>query len=363
MDFQHIKNKQFISILVDRRYRLLRHLLLLAGFLVILYNVKYLFNPSGAPEYSGNYEYYNFSATYILFFTMFYVNMYILIPLFFFKARYVLYLALVMTLVILGLTSLIYLGNIYFEPHRIDKFQAKASDIRVILAGSMLGLPFVLLGTTVRLIQRWIKDNAHINELKNLTISMELNELKNQINPHFLFNMLNNVNTLIKSNPEKAYMINIKLSEFLRYQLYENNEEKTLLNSEINFLSNFLNLETIRRDHFTFTIEKKGDERNFNTLFIPPNLFTTFVENAVKYSIDVTDKSTYIKITIEIDNNKLHFVCVNSRSGEESIPDSKKSGLGLANIKRRLELLYQDRYHLDISSTENEYTVNLTIPT
>lgn len=362
MDFQDIKNKQLISLLVDNRYRLQRHLLLLIGFLVVLYNVRYIFKPVGDPEYFGNYYYYNFFTTYVLFFAMFYLNMYVLVPLFFFKGRYVLYLTLAIAVVILGLISIRYISMVYFDPQTIVKFQTRVSEIRIIFAGSMLGFPFILLGTTVKLIQRWVKDNERINEMKNLTVTMELNELKNQINPHFLFNMLNNINVLIKSNPEKAHMVNIKLSEFLRYQLYENNEEKTPLTLEINFLNNFLNLEKIRRDYFTFAIETKVDKLNLNTIFIPPNLFTTFVENAIKHSIDLTDKNTYIKINIEIHNKKLYFSCVNSKSTNELIADTKNSGLGFANIKRRLELLYQNQYHLDIASTENEYTINLTIP-
>lgn len=362
MDFQDIKNNQLIGLLVDSRYRLLRHLILLLGFLLVLYNVRYIFKPLGDPEYLGVYEYYNFFTTYILFFAMFYLNLYVLVPLFFFKGRYVLYVTLAIAVVILGLVSIRYISIIYFEPYTTVKLQTKANEVRVIFAGSMLGFPFIFQGTTVKLIQRWIKDNERINELKNLTISMELNELKNQINPHFLFNMLNNVNVLIKSNPEKAYLVNIKLSEFLRYQLYENNEEKTLLTSEINFLTSFLNLEKIRRDYFTFALETKADERNLNTIFLPPNLFTTFVENAVKHSIDFTDNNTYIKISIEIHNKKLHFSCVNSKSNDELIPNAKNSGLGFVNIKRRLELLYQNQYQLDVRTTENEYTVNLTIP-
>ncbi|MCJ7932348.1 MAG: histidine kinase [Chryseobacterium sp.] len=223
-------------------------------------------------------------------------------------------------------------------------------------------IPIILTTTTVKLLQKWINDNKKINELSNLTLNMELNELRNQINPHFLFNMLNNVKALIRTDPEKASVVIVKFSEFLRYQLYESGEEKTLLTSEIDFLSNFLNLEKIRRENFSFEIHTEADRRTINTCFIPPNLFTTFVENAVKHSIDISGKESYITIEIGIENKELHFKCVNSRNLDYSVLDKKSSGLGLANIKRRLELLYHTTFELRIDSGDEEYTVNLKIP-
>ncbi|MGJ1366211.1 sensor histidine kinase [Sphingobacterium spiritivorum] len=191
---------------------------------------------------------------------------------------------------------------------------------------------------------------------------MELNELKNQINPHFLFNMLNNIKALTRSNPEAASVVIMKLSEFLRYQLYENNEDKTLLVSEINFLSNFVNLEKIRRDSLSITIQNDVDPKILNSIFIPPNLFTTFVENAVKHSVSVEDTDAYIRIQITLENGRLQFNCKNSKTADYHNPDKKNSGLGLNNIKRRLKLLYDRQYQLDISSSDREYIVNLSIP-
>jgi LytS/YehU family sensor histidine kinase len=215
----------------------------------------------------------------------------------------------------------------------------------------------------VKLLQRWTKDSERMAELSNITLNMELNELRNQINPHFLFNMLNNVKALIRNDPEKATTVIMKLSEFLRYQLYENTEEKTALVGELNFISNFLNLEKIRRDNLSIGIDNKTDVRSAGAVFIPPNLFTTFVENAVKHSINISGKEAWIRISIAIEDRSLHFMCSNSKDAIASVPtDKKSSGLGLANIKRRLELLYQDKYTLKINATDATYTVNLIIP-
>src|SRR5690606_17110629 len=134
------------------------------------------------------------------------------------------------------------------------------------------------------------------------------------------------------------------------------------LTSEIHFLSNFINLEKIRREDLFVNLDTTTDKRTLNNVFIPPNLFTTFVENAIKHSVDISGEKSYINISIEVENKKLHFVCSNSKNPDYPMSDKNYSGLGLANIKRRLELLYNDNYNLDISSTEKEYIVNLIIP-
>jgi LytS/YehU family sensor histidine kinase len=290
---------------------------------------------------------------------MVYINIYVLVPFFFFRGWYILYLVLLVIVVITGLSAISYILDIYFLEHRISY---RPKEIQGYYEGIVISICVVLVTTTVKLLQRWTKDNERIAELNNLTLRMELNELKNQINPHFLFNMLNNVKALIRTDPEKASAVIVKLSEFLRFQLYENNEDKTLLTSEINFLSNFINLEKIRRDNLSVSLESNADQRVLSSVFVPPNVFTTFVENAIKHSVDITDAATYINIRIEIENKMLRFTCSNSVSREHQVADKKNSGLGLANIKRRLELLYGDGYRLDIVAADNKYTITLIIP-
>lgn len=357
IDSQEIKNKQVVRFLVDDRYRLLRHGMLLLGLVALLYFSESL------NEHSGTYKFYKASFIYIVFVVMFYVNIYVLVPSFFFKAKYVLYLALLTILVLAGLTFIkSNVLNTYLDPISAVEKSLKHSPVKGMYEGTIITISIMLVTTTVKLLQRWTRDNERIAELRDLTLNMELKELKNQINPHFLFNMLNNVKAMIRIDPDKATTIIIKLSEFLRYQLYENNEEKTLLVSEMNFLSNFMNLEKIRRDNLSIRMQPKTDVRTLNSVFVPPNLFTTFVENAVKHSVDTTGKEAYISISIAVEDKKLHFICTNSKSPDYPVPDKKNSGLGLINIKRRLELLYQGKHHLNITSTSNEYTVDLIIP-
>lgn len=353
-NYRELSNRHLINFLVEKRFRFLRHSVFLIVFFFLLYGGNVF------REFPLPIAYYVLISIYFTFITMFYVNMYFLVPFFLFRARYIPYVLFLVLLVYLGLEFLGYFHKNYFDFYRINTVDVDHNDnyyAILIICASLISV-----STTIKLLQRWIIDSERMSELKNMTYNMELNELKNQISPHFLFNMLNNVKALTRTNPEMASTVIMKLSEFLRYQLYESNQEKTLLSSEIDFLSNFLNLERIRKDNLHIDFENNLDKQYKNSLLIPSGLFTVFVENAIKHSVDTTGNPEYIKINISIENKKLHFICVNSKSKYYSVDDAKSSGLGLVNIKRRLELLYNDKYELNINSTDKEYKVNLIIP-
>jgi sensor histidine kinase YesM len=352
-----LKNEKAISLLTGERFRLLRHIVFLIALLLLFVSTKQI------PDYPGAFKYAHVTFIYLSFVTMFYLNMYVLVPLFFFKARYFLYLFL-LTVTVVGILMLI--------PCFLDKYlplsrsyhntpAAYHNDIGL-YPGSVIAIALILMTTTFKLFGRWIKDKEQITELNNLTLTMELKELRNQINPHFLFNMLNNVKALIRIDPEKATTVIMKLSEFLRYQLYENGETKTSLQSELGFLSNLAELEKIRRDKLSITLEAAIPHEHLKNIFLPPNLFTTFLENAIKYSVDMTDEPEYIRMDISVNEGNLYFNCRNSKGPDIWPANRKDSGLGLANIKRRLQLLYQDDFMLKISSTDEAYIVDLTIP-
>lgn len=286
----------------------------------------------------------------------------VLVPIFFFKGRYIFYLALLFLLVVAGRALMANVLDSSVIAARFSTYKYEPEDKMGFYESTLVLISVILVTTTIKLFQRWVRDKERINELRNLTLTMELSELRNQINPHFLFNMLNGIKALVRSNPEKATTVIMKLSEFLRYQLYENNEEKTLLLSEINFLSNFLDLEKLRRDNLSVGIRSNTDPSIASRVFLPPNLFTTFVENAVKHSVNISGAASYVRINLDVKNDKLYFHCMNSIDPTYISADEKHGGLGLANIKRRLDLLYGDKHLLKIIPTENEYDVKLTIP-
>jgi len=350
------RDAKIIRLLVDDRYKLLRHVVLLLGSLIIL-----LFSNEFSSE-SGFHSYYRVLFAYAGLIFMCYFNMNILVPRFFFKGQYVIYLVLLVLLVVACEIPLSYAMNSIFTPEELAAHRRQARFVRGSYEGTIILVSITLVSTMIKLFQRWMKDNERMAELKNLTLTMELSELRNQVSPHFLFNMLNGIKALVRTDPDKANLVIMKLSEFLRYQLYENNDEKILLRSELNFLANFLDLEKLRRDNLSVNISTEIEPPVLNRIFLPPSLFTIFVENAVKHSADISGAGSYIHITFTINGDKLCFSCINSKDPAYILSDEKNRGLGLANIKRRLELLYGENYVLEISSTTTTYNTQLTIP-
>lgn len=232
-------------------------------------------------------------------------------------------------------------------------------NLLVIIINSLstvLALFLLFAGTTsLILFKNWLQDMQQSEELESATLQLELKLLGNQINPHFLFNMLNNANIMIKKDPDVASHIIGKLEEMLRYQINDNARKKVDLKEEILFLNDFLELEKTRRDYFTYTISEEGDVADIQ---VPPLLFITFVENAIKHNKDSLNVS-YVHICFKIIKNKLIFICKNSLPLKNI--NKQVGGIGLANIQRRLNLLYKDNYSLEHTKTDISYTVTLEL--
>ena len=311
------------------------------------------FVSTAEPHYLAPWNtYIKLEACFVILFP-FYTNLYWLIPRFLFRNKYGHYAAAVLMLA--GLTGLLSLAkHQWLDPYQIDPRERHEMTDPVSL---LLFAVFLLLPSTAfRLFQRTILDNQRIAELERISMQSELQQLKNQINPHFLFNMLNNVNVLTQQDPEKASQVLHKLSDLLRYQLYDSSREHVLLTADIRFLTDFLNLEKIRRDNFDFIVSKEGEIGN---ILIPPHLFITFIENAVKHNVD-PEMGSYVYAWFNVYGDELHFKCINSRP-QQSIGKNGAGGLGLANAKRTLELLYPDRHRLEIRDEATIYCVNLSI--
>ena len=197
-----------------------------------------------------------------------------------------------------------------------------------------------------------------MQELERQATESELQALRSQIQPHFLFNMLNSINTLLYIDPEKASYTITKLSDFLRHLLYQTHEEQVFLSSELRFLNDYLSLEAMRRDDFTY--ELTYSEKNVQGIQIPPNMLLILAENAVKHSTDAL-APTYIYIKCEQKEGRLYFSVRNSVPLEPN-PKHKCSGIGLPNLNRRLELLYGERFSLSQERLPQEYIVTLALP-
>ena len=192
-------------------------------------------------------------------------------------------------------------------------------------------VPFIMTSTLIKIFQVWVKDSERMQELERQANESELQALKSQIQPHFLFNMLNSINTLLYIDPEKASYTITKLSDFLRHLLYQSHEERVFLSSELRFLADYLSLEAMRRDDFTY--ELTYDEKNLQGIQIPPNILLILAENAVKHSTDSL-APTYIYMKCENKEGWLHFSVRNSVPLQPN-SQQKFSGIGLPNLRRR----------------------------
>ena len=335
-------------ILVERRYRLIRHLLLMSliGFLAFQ-NVYGSFHKEGFL--------YAYMVSVFIFAFPIYINIYRLIPRFLDKRRFMSYWASFMGIIVFSAL----LGLVCFYPlHRqygINEFSLQDGQTFSFLSiiHSMLVLTLISgSSTSFEMFRRWMVSGRKISELENTTMQTELQQLKNQINPHFLFNMLNNANILVKEDPDEASQILGKLNDLLRYQFNDSTRKEVLLSADIQFLTSFLELEKVRRDHFEYLVSKEGDMDN---VCVPPLLFIPFVENAVKHNPD-SDNLSYVHIYFALRGRELSFRCENSKP---PVPVKREGGIGLANVRRRLDLLYGSGYTLQIKDLATTYSVNL----
>lgn len=250
-----------------------------------------------------------------------------------------------------------------FKPRRDSKPQMKHSmRFRRMMLGPFAGdMVLVLLMATfniaVELFFKSQRDKEAILELRNNEVQTQLDYLKYQINPHFFMNTLNNIHALVDIDTEKAKETIVELSKLMRYLLYESDKEMIPLDKEVNFLQHYIELMRIRYpgDMVNINATLPSDTSN---VMIPPMLFISFVENAFKHGVSYRSES-YVNISLDIDNGRIYFKCSNSNQQNHA---DQHHGIGMENIKRRLELLYGSKYSLGISETEQEFNVCMSIP-
>lgn len=213
------------------------------------------------------------------------------------------------------------------------------------------------MGMGAFFLRRSLRIKKQINEKEQLQRKMEVNYLKAQVNPHFLFNSLNSIYSLSRKQSTETPDVVMQLSELMRYQLESAKRDSVILKEELAFLENYLLLEEQRlstRCKIEFTIE--GDAID---LQIAPMLLIPFVENAIKHGAHSTNEKSIIDVTISIKNNKFDFFVENSKPS--TVFKNQRQGIGLINVKRRLQLLYPKAHTLKIDDTERNYKVFLSI--
>ncbi|NNE26727.1 MAG: histidine kinase [Saprospiraceae bacterium] len=214
--------------------------------------------------------------------------------------------------------------------------------------------------TLLKITTEWLRDQRNVQVLETQTMQSELNFLKSQINPHFLFNTLNNLYALTLKKSEKAPEIVVKLSEMMRYMLYECNERNVPLEKEVNYLKNYLDLEKLRQgDDARISFQIHGEVTNQQ---IAPLLFIPFLENSFKHGLTNTIHEGYVNILLDVEEDHVRFEIENSKPETLPAETHKKSGcIGLKNVRRRLNLLYPDQYDLILKDTPRSYSIALDL--
>jgi two-component system LytT family sensor kinase len=223
-------------------------------------------------------------------------------------------------------------------------------------AFTSLFLIFFSIG--LRVLERHSQTEKLQKELEKEKLNSELAFLKNQISPHFFFNTLNNIYSLININAEDSQKAVLKLSKLMRYLLYESEQGNTRLSNEIDFMNNYIDLMKLRMsEKINLAVSFPGKYDNIN---IPPLLFIPFIENAFKHGISYREKS-FIDISMLTDRDSITFRCANSVIMSREDTEPAHSGIGLENVRKRLNLLFPKKHLLKIDKSERAFEVVLNI--
>lgn len=249
----------------------------------------------------------------------------------------------------------LYYEDIILQYRDSDGQQKILTPMQYLVAALISGLFFMLLSTAVYVISTNFRTREDRKNLETEKLNAELAFLRSQINPHFLFNSLNNIYSLAYKKSEKTPEAILKLSEIMRYMLYESNEEAVLLEEEINYLENYIDLQKLRfKEEVYVDLHVDIDSGGHR---IMPLLLISFLENAFKHGVS-TDQHQPIRIDISVRNRRLHFKAENAKN---QLNKDQTKGVGLTNLKRRLQLGYPDRHTINIVESEHYYSSELFI--
>ncbi|MBH2004500.1 MAG: sensor histidine kinase [Sphingobacteriia bacterium] len=249
-------------------------------------------------------------------------------------------------------------GKIAMDPERQKLMRARRRSSNNYF-NTAIFLLVMTVGTCITVVQRWLATEQHRKETENEKLNTELSFLKSQVNPHFFFNTLNNIYSLAIIRSEKTAPAVMKLSSIMRYILTETERDLVPLSNEVEFIHNYIDLQQVRltdKVKLDFTITG-----NIGELLIAPLIFIPFVENAFKYGISTKEQST-IHIQLEAKEQHIYFSATNFIVQSENTM-MENTGIGINNVKRRLELLYPGKHSLLTEEKGGYYYVTLHINT
>jgi two-component system, LytTR family, sensor kinase len=252
----------------------------------------------------------------------------------------------------------ILISALFFPIHRLFFRSFNLLDYRVILPSVAGTFIIAQCGCLIRGFENWFANIRLKPEIENRNLRNELELLKSQINPHFLFNTLNNIDTLIVKSPVDASASLITLSDMLRYMIYETKNDFVFLEKEMDYLRRYVSLQRLRypkKDYIRIFFDTVNQDA-----MVAPLLFLPFVENAFKHSCD-SESMPVIDIRMELENGRLTFLCENRYDPDRATTSRLNGGVGLENVKRRLALLYPQKHILQITKNQNTFRVYLTL--
>ena len=291
-----------------------------------------------------------------------YVTLYVLMPRYLLQKLYAEFFGILLPLLILsGLVLRIIYFN-YFIPKYVPTHASEPfwNFFRIIKTTVHLNT-VVFITATIKLVKHWYQHQQTAQLLEKDKLEAELKFLKAQIHPHFLFNTLNNLYSLTLKKSDAAPEVVLKLSELMDYMLYQTSEAQVPLDREINYLRNYIALERIRYgNRLDISFNVSGDVGGYA---IAPMLLLPFVENSFKHGVSGEIEAVWVTIDLKVKDGILSLKVENSKSpGSRQLTAGNYSeGIGLKNVKRRLELLYGNQYELTITDEETSYLVDLRL--
>ena len=370
------KHKKLLTVII--------HIAVWGSFFLL----PYIFRPQGRgdiPASISNRFIAVFTTNVVCLIAFFYLNTLILLPNLLFKRKWFLYLVSIVACFVFFMFVPREIANVFVAPEDVlAKFEVihgqnkqaiidtlqywkmrqrggiKGHSRYIFFPGSnaIFFLVF-LISICISVTQQWLKAEQTTKEIETEKLNTELSFLKSQVNPHFFFNTLNNIYSLAVVGSDKTAPAIMKLSAIMRYILTDTQNDFVPLENEVNFINNFIDLQRVRlTDKVTVSFITEG---NISHHQVAPLLFIPFVENAFKYGVSTKETST-INITITATNSGVQLKTSNTIvKADNGILDT--TGIGITNVKRRLDLLYADKHTLQITNNETTFFVTLDITT
>lgn len=286
---------------------------------------------------------------------MVYINLQLLVPNLLFRRRFAAYAGSILLLLVISSPLRAWLDQRFaFNAYNPLELNSLAHYATIVFSSIMM----LAITTTLRLFQDWYSKTQLATAYEKLKLEAELRFLKTQVNPHFLFNALNNIYTLAYLEGKAAAPHILQLSGLMRYMLYESDAHLVPLNKELTYIDHYLHLQQLKNgpgEHITWKVEGATDH-----VLIAPLMLIPFFENAFKHGNALDENGGYIHGVLKVRPDVIEFILKNSVNPERTRKDAV-GGVGLENVQRRLDIVYPDKHTLLVTEANNTFTVQLTL--